>query len=108
MASTFALRFAADCKGCGRALAVGASAYRGMKGQGVRCALCGPFPLPEASATTRLPDGRAEGAYGHVDGLRPMMTKAAARGIAMGRGGAGKLGDSPPKKRRRRGRKPLG
>lgn len=105
MASTFVLRHAQFCKGCSRALAVGANAYRGMKGQGVRCTLCGPFPLPEGGKVTVLPPGRAEGARGHQDGLQPMMTKATARGIAMQRGGAGKMGD-PPKKRKRRGRRP--
>lgn len=108
LASTFSLRFATACKGCGRALAVGANAYKGPgKGAGVRCALCGPFPLPEATVVTRLPDGRAEGAYGHQDGLRPMMTKKAAAGIAKSRGGAGLSEPEPVRgKRKRRGKRP--
>lgn len=103
MASTQALRHEAICKGCSRYLKVGANVYRGMKGQGYRCSLCGPFPLPEGGTVTVLPDGRAEGAYGHQDGLRPMMSKSDARSIAMLNGGPGKMG--PPRNRRRRRRK---
>jgi hypothetical protein len=82
--SPFFLRYASVCKGCGRALAVGAVAHRRAKGEGVRCALCGPFPLvTEGMAVTVLPPGPAEGA---TDPRRPIGSRWSARRVRLVRG----------------------
>lgn len=84
MPSTFFLKHASACRECKRQLAVGSRAYKGPgQGAGVRCATCGPFPLPEGGPVTVLRPGRARGAVDSA--TKPIMTKAEARSIALGR-----------------------
>lgn len=107
VASTFFLRYASPCKGCGRALAVGARAHRSLiKGEGVRCVSCGPFPAAAVQTITKLPDGRARGA---VSAVRPLMPKSMRRGLGIAK--TTEVPDVSPvgkNRHRRRRRNPLG